>query len=297
MKIARRAVLAATLSLAATLVLGTTVPAFAADDNSLDAIKKRGTIKIGVKADAPPFGYLDLKTNQPVGFDVDIAHAIAKHVLGDANKVELVIVKSDNRIPLVQNGDIDMFLATATISPERMKQIDFSNVYYKAGQSLLVKKNSPIKSYKDLDGKTVCSLAGSTPEKTIRRLVPKANVVTFETYPDCLTGLRNGRVDAVTTDNVLLIGFENADPGNLEVVGTAFTYEAYGAGFKLGNASLERAVNDTLADLKKSGDYAKIHQQWIKKPLPSDFASWFGIAPKAAADQYTAAQAALPTIK
>lgn len=146
MKFARRAVLAATLTLAATLVLGSSLPTFAADDNSLDAIKKRGTIKIGVKADAPPFGYLDLKTNQPIGFDVDIARAIAKRVLGDASKVELIIVKSDNRIPLVQNGDIDLFLATATINPDRMKQIDFSDVYYKAGQSLLVKKGSPVKS-------------------------------------------------------------------------------------------------------------------------------------------------------
>src|ERR1700738_2370933 len=123
MRLPRRAVLAATLSLAATLVIGLSLPSRAADDNSLDAIKKRGTIKIGVKYDAPPFGSLNPQTNQVTGFDVDIARAIAKHVLGSADKVELVQVKSDNRIPLVQNGDIDAFVATATITPARMKTV------------------------------------------------------------------------------------------------------------------------------------------------------------------------------
>jgi putative glutamine transport system substrate-binding protein len=278
--------LAATLSLAATLVLGGSVPARAADDNSLDAIKKRGTIKIGVKYDAPPFGSLSPQTNQVTGFDVDIARAIAKKIFGSPDKVELVQVKSDNRIPLVQNGDIDAFVATATITPARMKTIDFSNVYYRAGQSLLVKKNSTIKSYKDLDGKGVCSVQGSTPEQTIRRLVPKANVVVFETYPECLTALRGGRVDAVTTDNVILGGYEAQDPNNLELVGGLFTFEPYGIGIRKGNTSLTKAVNDTLADLKKSGEYAKLHQQWLKKPLPADFNQWYDMPAATAADQF-----------
>src|SRR3982074_2684464 len=159
----RRAVLAATLSLAATVVLGSSLPSRAADDNSLDASKKRGTIKIGVKYDAPPFGSLNPQTNAVTGFDVDIARAVAKKIFGSPERVELVQVKSDNRIPLVQKGDIDGFVATATITPARMKTIDFSNVYYRAGQSLLVKKGSPVKSYRDLHGKSVGSAQGSPP--------------------------------------------------------------------------------------------------------------------------------------
>ena len=239
-----------------------------------------------MKYDAPPFGSLNPQTNQVTGFDVDIARAIAKKIFGSPDKVELVQVKSDNRIPLVQNGDIDAFVATATITPARMKTIDFSNVYYRAGQSLLVKKGSPVKSYKDLEGKGVCSVQGSTPEQTIRRLVPKANVVTFETYPECLTALRGGRVDAVTTDNVILGGFEAQDPNNLELVGGLFTFEPYGIGIRKGNASLAKAINDTLADLKKSGEYAKLHQQWLKKPVPADFAKWYGLPAATAAEQF-----------
>jgi putative glutamine transport system substrate-binding protein len=286
MNLARHAVLAATFSLAATLVLGTAVPSRAADDNSVDAIKKRGTIKIGVKYDAPPFGSLNPQTNQVTGFDVDIARAIAKKILGSPDKVELVQVKSDNRIPLVQNGNIDAFVATATITPDRMKTIDFSNVYYRAGQSLLVKKGSPVKSYKDLDGKNVCSVQGSTPGETIRRLVPKANVTLFETYPECLTALRGGRVDAVTTDNVILGGYEAQDPNNLDLVGGLFTFEPYGIGIRKGNASLVKAINDTLEDLKKSGEYAKIHQRWLKKNVPSDFDKWYDMPAATAAEQF-----------
>jgi putative glutamine transport system substrate-binding protein len=286
MKLTRRTTLSATAVLIVALVLAPVLPARAADDNSVDAIKKRGTIKIGVKYDAPPFGSLNPQTNQVTGFDVDIARAIAKKVLGSPDKVELVQVKSDNRIPLVQNGDIDAFVATATITPARMKTIDFSNVYYRAGQSLLVKKGSPVKSYKDLDGKGVCSVQGSTPEQTIRRLVPKANVVTFETYPECLTALRGGRVDAVTTDNVILGGFQAQDPNNLELVGGLFTFEPYGIGIRKGNASLTKAINETLADLKKSGEYAKLHQNWLKKPLPSDFNDWYDMPAAAAAEKF-----------
>ena len=286
MNLARRTCIAATAALAASLLFSAAVPSRAADDNSVDAIKKRGTIKIGVKYDAPPFGSLNPQTNAVSGFDVDIARAIAKKILGSPDKVELVQVKSDNRIPLVQNGDIDAFVATATITPARLKTIDFSSVYYRAGQSLLVKKGSPIKSYRDLDGKGVCSVQGSTPEQTIRRLVPKATVQTFETYPECLTALRGGRVDAVTTDNVILGGFEAQDPANLALVGGLFTFEPYGIGIRKGNASLVKAIDDALSDLKRSGEYAKIHEKWLGRKVPGDLNDWYGMSAETAAEKF-----------
>jgi putative glutamine transport system substrate-binding protein len=290
MSITRRAILAATLALTGSLVFGTMQASRAADDNSVAAIRARGVLKIGVKYDSPPFGSLNPVTNTVTGFDVDIAHAIAKHILGDPNKLELVQAKSDNRVPLVQNGNIDAFVATTTITPPRLKVIDFSNVYYRAGQSLLVKKGSPIKTYKDLDGKTVCSVQGSTPEQTIRRMVPKANVVTFETYPDCLTGLRNGRIDAITTDNVILGGYEEQDPANLALVGGLFTFEPYGIGIKQGNATLVKAINDTLAEMKKTGEYQKLHEKWLHRPVPADFNDWFGMPADKAGAQWAASQ-------
>ena len=110
-----------------------------AAETTPDAIKARGVLRVGVKYDAPPFGQLDPRTNQVTGFDIDIARAIAKTILGDENKVQLVQVTSANRIPQLQNGNIDLIIATMTITKDRLEQIDFSNVYYRAGQSLLVK--------------------------------------------------------------------------------------------------------------------------------------------------------------
>jgi aspartate/glutamate/glutamine transport system substrate-binding protein len=261
-----------------------------AENATLDAIKQRGTLKVGVKYDSPGFGLLDPKTNVVSGFDVEIARSLARRILGDAKKIEFVQVTSSNRIPLLQNGDVDMFIATATITPARMQEIDFSNVYYRAGQTLLVRKPSPIKTYKDLPGHTVCTTTGSTPELTIRRLAPQANVQTFDTYADCFTGLKSGRIDAMTTDNGILLGYEAQDPANLQVVGGLFTFEPYGIGIAKGNTTLLKAVNAALMAMAKDGEYAKIHQATLGKPAPSDLMQWFGMDAKTAGERYIAEQ-------
>jgi putative glutamine transport system substrate-binding protein len=265
------------------------VPAFA-ENATLDAIKKRGKLKVGIKYDSPPFGSLDPKTNQVVGFEVDIAKSLARQIMGDAAKVDFVQVNSSNRIPLLENGEIDLFIATATITPARLQEIDFSNVYFRAGQSLLVKKNSAVKSYKDLGGHSVCTTSGSTPEQTIRALAPQANVQTFETYGDCFTALNSGRIDAMTTDNGILIGYEKQDPTHLEVVGGVFTFEPYGIGIAKGNTALLGAVNSALATMLKDGEYAKFNQAWIGKPMATDVAQWYGMDAKKAGDLYIAGQ-------
>jgi putative glutamine transport system substrate-binding protein len=261
----------------AAFIAAAAVPARAqTSGSSLDAIKRRGVLKIGVKYDSPPFGSLDPKTNQVVGFDIDVGRALAKQILGDASKVQWVQVTSANRIPLLQNGDIDMFIATATITPARLQQIDFSNVYYVAGESLLVKKSSPIKSYKDLGGKSVCTTAGSTEDTEIRKLAPTANVQTFDSYADCFQALKNGRIDAMTTDNTILVGYQAQDPADLALVGGLLSFEPYGIGIAKGNDSLLKAVNAGLAVLFKS-DYNKINQTWIGTPLAADVKSKLGM--------------------
>ena len=259
------------------------VPTAALADSSLAAIKQRGTIKIGVKFDNPGFGYLDPKGgSEPVGFEIDLAREIAKRLLGDPKKVQFTQVISSNRIPQVQNGDIDMFLATATITPARLEQINFSNVYYMAGQSLLVKKAAAIAKYQDLAGKSVCTAKGSTPEVTIKKLVPSATVDTFDGYAPCLQAVLQGRDDAITTDNTILLGFADQYPKDLKMVGGLFTYEPYGAGIAKGNYTLTKAVNDALAAIGNDGTFAKIHEKWLHEPPPANWKSWYGMsAPKA----------------
>ena len=279
----------ALLALAAAFVAVTALPVRAEVAN-LDAIKKRGTLRVGVKYDSPPFGALDPKTNVVGGFDVEIARGLAKYILGDPKKIEFVQVNSSNRIPLLQNGDIDLFVATATITQARMNEIAFSNVYFRAGQSLLVKKGSPVKSYKDLGGHSVCTTTGSTPELTIRRLVPNANVQTFDTYTDCFTALKSGRVDAMTTDNGILIGFQQQDPAGLAMVGGTFTAEPYGIGIAKSNDELRGKVNAALTAIRKSGDLARIWKSTLGQDVPADLNSWYGEGARLAADQYAAAQ-------
>lgn len=277
-------------SACALIVLGAFVAAnlapVRAAETTPESIKARGVLRVGVKYDAPPFGQLDPRTNQVTGFDIDIARAIAKTILGDESKVQLVQVTSANRIPQLENGNIDLIIATMTITKDRLNQIDFSNVYYRAGQSLLVRSNSPVKTYRDLAGRSVCTITGSTPEQTIRRVVPSANVVILESYPECFTALRGGRADAVTTDNVLLFGLQQQDPANFKLTGGQFTFEPYGIGIAKGNGALARAVNATLARLASDGGYAKIHAAWLKDAPPRDWRTWYNEPPEKAAEQF-----------
>lgn len=253
---------------------------------TLAQIKERGVLRAGVKYDAPPFGSLNPTTNEVTGFDIDIVRELAERILGDPNKVELVQVTSQNRIPQLQNGQIDLFAATATITPSRLEEINFSDVYYRAGQSLLVRSDSDIQSYEDLSGRRVCTVTGSTPEQTIRRLVPDAEVQLFETYPECLTALQGERVDAITTDNVLLKGLQMQDPENLKMVGELFTFEPYGLGIAKGNEDLTEAVNEALQQMREDGTYGEIYQRWLDEPLPEDVDEWFLMEAEEAAQQF-----------
>ncbi|MFC9774879.1 transporter substrate-binding domain-containing protein [Paenibacillus chitinolyticus] len=239
------------------------------DTKTLDAIKQRGKFVVGVKFDTNLFGLKDPGTGQVNGFDIDISKAIAKKLLGDETKVELKEVTSKTRIPMLQKGDIDAIIATMTISEERKKEVDFTDVYFKAGQSLLVKKGSDIKSIDDVvkkKGVKVLTVKGSTSAKNIRAKAPDAQVLEFENYQEAFTALKSGKGEALTTDNAILYGMTKQDPG-YEVVGGTFTDEPYGIAVRKGDAEFTKAVNDVLKELKDSGEYAKIYEKWIgEKP-------------------------------
>lgn len=233
----------------------------------LEQIKQRGKLIAGVKYDVPLFGMLNTQTNQVEGFEIDLMKELAKKIFGDESKVEFVKVESKTRIPMLQNDQVDIVAGTMTITEERKKQIDFSDVYFEAGQSLLVKKGSSIKSVDDLKGKKVATVQGSTSAKNIRAKAPEAQVLEFPTYPEAFLALQNGRADAMTTDNSILLGFAQQDP-NVELVGGLFTSEPYGMGFKKGNDDFVKFVNDWLKEMKDSGKYAELYKKWFKEEPP-----------------------------
>lgn len=235
----------------------------AASASLLDEIKTRDKLVIGVKFDTKLFGLKNPANNEVEGFDVDIAKALAKTILGDENKVELKEVTSKTRIPMLDNNEIDLIIATMTITEERKEQVDFSDVYFKAGQSLLVKKGSAIQSIDDITkGTKVLAVKGSTSVDNIKEKAPDATVLEFDNYQDAFSALKAGQGDTLTTDNAILYGMMAQDPG-YEVVGEPFTDEPYGIAIKKGETALVDAVNEALAAMKSSGEYAKIYEQWI----------------------------------
>lgn len=233
------------------------------DSKTIDAIKKRGKLVAGVKFDTKLFGLKDPASGKAEGFDIDIAKLLAKKILGDENKLELKEVTSKTRIPLLQNGEIDIIIATMTITEERKQQVDFSDVYFMAGQSILVKKGSPLKGVNDLKkGDKVLAVKGSTSAQNIRQKAPEATVLEFENYQDAFTALKAGQGVALTTDNAILFGMMKQD-ANYEVVGGTFTDEPYGMAIAKGDSGFVSVVNELLADMKKSGEYAKLYEVWM----------------------------------
>ncbi|TDF96645.1 transporter substrate-binding domain-containing protein [Paenibacillus piri] len=237
----------------------------AASASVLDDIKSRGKLVVGVKYDTKLFGLKDPASGKVEGFDVDIAKALAKQIVGDENKLELKEVTSKTRIPMLDNKEIDMIIATMTVNEERKKQVDFSDIYFKAGQSLLVKKGSPIKSIADVKkGTKVLAVKGSTSVDNVKKQAPDATVLEFDNYQDAFSALKAGQGDTLTTDNAILYGMAAQDPG-FEVVGDPFTDEPYGIAIKKGESALLEKVNEALKTLQSSGEYNKIYEKWIGK--------------------------------
>jgi putative glutamine transport system substrate-binding protein len=247
-----------------------TAPA-TADDKSLETVKQRGKLIVGVKYDVQLFGFLNPETNKVEGFDVEMARAVAQRIFGNPDAIEFKEAVSKNRIPYLDEGVVDVVFSTMTANEERAKQIEFSDCYYVAGQSLLVPASSSIASVKDLAGKAVGTAKGSTSEKNIRAAAPDAKIELFDSYSEAVQAMQSGRVDAVTTDDIILYGFQKLNTDKFKVVGGQFTQEPYAAGVKKGNIALLNEVNAALRDLKQSGKWAELYKTWISStevPVP-----------------------------
>ncbi|ALO03405.1 glutamine ABC transporter substrate-binding protein [Lactiplantibacillus paraplantarum] len=223
------------------------------------------TIVWGVKADTKLFGLMDVKNNTIEGFDTDIATAITKKILGKGGKAKFIQVTSQTRIPLLKNGNIDAIIATMTITPERKKQVDFSNSYFDAGQSLLVKKGSSIKSVNDLNkpNTKVIGVTGSNSVANINKYASKARVLELSDYAQALTGLKSGQGVALTTDNGILYGMASKN-SDYKVVGGTFTKEPYGIAINKGQVSFKKAVNQALKEIEDDGTYNCILKKWFR---------------------------------
>jgi glutamate transport system substrate-binding protein len=224
---------------------------------TMERLNKAGKIIVGTKFDQPLFGLKNL-SGKPEGFDVEIAKIVAADLGISPDKIQYVESVSANREPFISQGRVDIVVATYTIKDKRKKVVDFAGPYYIAGQDIMVKKDdSTITGPESLAGKRVCSVEGSTPADNLRTKYPQAKLVLFDVYSKCADALKNGQVDAVSTDNVILLGLIDKDKESFKLVGKPFTQEPYGIGLKKGDQAFRDFLNDTLEKAFKDGRWAK----------------------------------------
>jgi len=222
-------------------------------------LQEEGRIRIGVKYDVPPFGFRNPQNNQIEGFDVDFGKAVADALGVQPRFVEAI---SDNRIPFITDGTVDLVLSTMTINEERAQEIGFTDPYFIAHGRILVPKDSDIQGVDDLAGNSVCTALGSTYEETLREQAPDADLRLVDTYSECLELLQNGAVDAISTDDVILTGMIIQDD-SLQLVGDELTVEPYGGGFKRGDDEFRDFLNGVLEEYKADSRWQNAYDEWL----------------------------------
>jgi glutamate transport system substrate-binding protein len=233
----------------------------------------RHTITIGVKSDHPFMGFEDPVTGQRSGFDVEIAKMIAAYLGYGPDAIEWKTVAPQVREISISKGDVDLFVGAYTINDERKKQVSFAGPYYLGGQDLLVdKENRSIRDPRDLRGKKVCTVTGSTPFQRISRPEFGATVVSHDSYAHCVQDLVMNVVDAVTADDTILKGYAAQNQGRLRVLGRPFSAEPYGVGLARRDAVLRDAVNDALEHHVRNGNWLRAYHATLGRsgaPAPA----------------------------
>ncbi|RZU32615.1 glutamate ABC transporter substrate-binding protein [Blastococcus saxobsidens] len=227
------------------------------EGSTMAEIVEAGELRVGTKIDQPGFGLANT-AGEPEGFDVEMAKLIAAKMGLSEDQITFTETVSANREPFLVEDRVDIVVATYTINDKRKELIDFAGPYYEAGQDIMVAAGNPenIEGPDDLAGKSVCSVEGSTPAENIRTNYPEAELVLYDAYSKCADDLRNGNVDAVTTDNVILTGFVAGAPDAFELVGNPFTEEPYGIGVQKGEDEFRDFINDVLEEAYENGTWA-----------------------------------------
>jgi polar amino acid transport system substrate-binding protein len=230
-------------------------------------IRARGYLIAGVDQSTYHFGYLNPLDGRIEGFDIDMVRAVAKAIFGNPNKVVFKAISDAQRIPDVRSGAVDIVAHTMTINCDRLQLVDFSSVYFDAGQRVLVLSNSGAKSLADLNGKKVCATSTSTSLDNIKHLshaIPVA--VTY--WTDCLVLLQQGDVAAISTDDSILDGLKAQDPWT-KIVGPRFTSEPYGLAISQQHPDFVRFINAVLQRLRTDGQWAASYAHWVGTPVPA----------------------------
>lgn len=232
------------------------------EKNSLEKIMERGVIYAAVRTDAKPFGYID-ETGINAGFDIDTAEYIAEKITGNPNNVEFIPVAASERIEAVLSGKADMIIAAMSNTESRQQFVDFSIPYYTAGQTAAVKKNSRIYTFSDLKDKTVITVSGSTAKQNIRRIAPSAKILEYAGHNEAFKALKDGRGDAVCTDDTFIAGFisQNKDYRMLK---NRISSEKYSIGIqKTDDKMLKYKLDAVINEMNENGTFKSLKKKWF----------------------------------
>ena len=263
------------------LALLVAAPAFAqapAPSVTLQRIHQSGVVAIGYREAAVPFSFISPQ-GRPVGYSIDLCHAIAEEVRTSMGGKELRVdyrrVTPTNRLDLVADGRVDLECGATTITEERAARVSFSPIIFAAGTRLLVKRGSAIHSIQGLEGKTVAGVAGTTNARAMYTLgggrVRNLRITTADNYDQALALLGTGAVDAVAADDILMAGLlsEKGLRGEFLMVGDPLTAEPYAIAFAKGDGLMAEVVRRAFARLTVSGPLRAIYNKWFLEPLPS----------------------------
>ena len=259
-------------------LLALAAPALAlAQTGTLDKIKASGTMTLAYREASIPFSYLDDKA-QPVGFAFEICEKIADKVKAATGRADMKkqyqSVTSANRIPLLQNGTIDIECGSTTNNSERGKQVQFAINHFYTGTRFLVKAGTSVTKLSDLAGKTVVSTTGTTNYQIIRRLNEEQklgiDLLGAKDHPEAALMVQTGRAVAYGMDDILLYGLKasSQNPAELAVVGEAIQVEPYAIMVRRDDPAFIKLVDDTLAGLMKSGEFEAMYKKWFQTPIP-----------------------------
>jgi len=230
---------------------------------SLDNIIDRDLLVVGVSSNSKPFGFKSKASGTYEGFDIDVARYIAKDILGSDRKIRFVEVYPNTRIEAVTSGEVDMVIATMTVTLQRQYLVDFSSPYYIAGQTVLVNENSDINTFADLKRKSTIVVLGTTAEQNIRRIIPTARIVGYKDYNSAFEAFKQGKGDAISTDDTIISGFLIDNPNGYRMLKNRISQEPYAIAIKQqDDQQLKTTLNIIVNRMKKDGTISLLKRKW-----------------------------------
>jgi glutamate/aspartate transport system substrate-binding protein len=244
---------------------------------TLAKVRASGTIAIGYRESSVPFSFLNTR-KEPIGYSIELCRSLVSAIEDAVDRslaIKWVPVTSDSRIDAVVNGQVDLECGSTTNNLERQKRVSFSPTMFVSGTKVLVRKGSPIKSFRDLAGKKVAVTAGTTNEKTLRDLSAKfklgIDLLVARDHAESFGLVKSGQADAFATDDVLLYGLiaQDAARASYEVVGDFLSYDPYGIMYRKGDPQLNKVVVDAFQVLAEDGEIERQYKRWFLRKLPT----------------------------